>query len=63
MSDEFDAASDLEDLQRQLAIQAIRNRKEMPFTGRCLECNAPIEKGRYCDADCRDEHEFRSKYG
>lgn len=61
MTDTFDEASNIEDLERTLLIQAVRNRKEMPFTGRCLYCNAEIDKGRYCDASCRDDHELEQR--
>lgn len=33
------------------------NRTHIPSTRKCLYCEEPVEKGRFCDAECRDEYE------
>lgn len=41
---------------------ALRHRKDVPqATGFCLNCEEPIEQGRFCDIDCRDDHEKRTR--
>jgi len=46
-------------LSRALARQAAQ--QPIPFSGSCLSCNEPIEKGRYCDSSCREDHERKLK--
>ena len=59
MSDLFDKASDGEMRDRDLAIrQARASNQPIKFTGRCLSCNAQVEKGRFCDAWCREDYEL-----
>lgn len=38
---------------------ALANRPvaNMPFTGACYWCEESIDKGHYCDGDCRHDHE------
>lgn len=39
--------------------RALINRdKPKPFTGLCLYCAEPIEKGHYCDEWCRESDEL-----
>ncbi len=60
MSDIFDMASDREMADRELSIKQARDRNQpIKFTGRCLsdQCNAQIEKGRFCDSWCREDYE------
>lgn len=60
MSDIFDMASDREMADRELSIKHARERNQpIKFTGRCLseQCNAQIEKGRFCDSWCREDYE------
>lgn len=52
--------------QRELEINAdalaeIARKPAMPFKGKCYNCEAPIKRGCFCDADCRDDFEFRLK--
>ena len=63
MSDIFDDASDLEEQHRELSIKAARaNNQPIKFTGRCLSCNAQINKvGRFCDYECREQYELEQK--
>ena len=64
MSDIFDDASDLEQKHRELAIKSARAKnRPMAFTGRCLSCNAEIEKaGRFCPGgECKEQYELEQK--
>lgn len=61
MSDDLDLASDREYLARHFA-QSIRKPEGPAATGFCLYCEdfvvAPL---RWCNADCRDDWQLRSK--
>lgn len=53
--DDADRAQKETDLELNLAL---KNREPvLPETGACNWCDAIIEKGYFCDADCRDDHE------
>ena len=56
---------DQADAQNEIAIAAAlaKRQPEAPKpTGRCLNCNEKIPKTqRYCDGDCRADHEYREK--
>lgn len=57
MSDPNDAASDLEALERELALAV---RKPVPqHTGRCLNCDDEIPGACFCDAECQRDYEAR----
>ena len=59
--DDFDKASDLEQLYREQAIKSVRDH-DMNFkaVGVCLNCGAKTKK-RFCDIDCRNDFEKRTK--
>lgn len=58
MSDLFDHASDIEQMERDLAISRARQRKSQ-YTGRCLYCNDDVEHPkRYCSPECREGGEL-----
>ena len=65
MTDAADAAGDEQELIEDLLLRqhraaAARHQKVMAVcTGECLNCEAPITEGRYCDVDCRMDHERR----
>lgn len=53
-SDDFDIASEREELARSMAIAAKRPAGPAP-TGRCLYCDELVaDTQRWCDASCRD---------
>jgi|TARA_R110001583_G_scaffold21308_3_gene80850 hypothetical protein len=53
--DDVDRAQKQTDLELKLALQ---NRKpEIYETGSCNWCDAIIDKGLFCDSDCRDDHQ------
>lgn len=47
----------------ELTIQhALANRPpQIPFTGKCRNCNEIINTGHYCDKNCRDDFEKRMR--
>jgi predicted nucleic acid-binding Zn ribbon protein len=55
--------ADREDIIREQAIADVRRRKaELPAIGFCHYCSEPVPAGsRFCDADCRDEHETEQR--
>lgn len=57
MSDLLDKASELEELQRNLAIEKARKKEPTLFTGRCRYCNAEIDSGIFCDKWCAEDYE------
>lgn len=57
MSDMLDRASDLEALQRDLAIKQVREQKAPKPTGRCKYCNAELISGLFCDKWCAEDYE------
>ena len=64
MADEFDRASETEELMRASALyqHSKLQQKVIVATGYCLYCEAPLEDGRrWCDADCRDDWEREQK--
>jgi hypothetical protein len=60
MTDLFDQASDMEQLEREHAIAKARQRKSQ-YTGRCLYCNDVVEHPkRYCSPECRESGELEA---
>lgn len=48
-------------VEQNLAIARAEAAKFKPHepTGFCLNCDEPVDKGLFCDADCRDQHARR----
>jgi hypothetical protein len=59
-SDILDQAAELEQLERDHAIQNHLNKREVALQprGRCYNCDEPID-GVFCDVDCRDDYDHR----
>lgn len=58
--DDLEAAALTTDL---LVTAALSHRKkELPTTGRCLNCDEPTGTQRFCDVDCRDDFEKRNRH-
>ena len=55
--DACDSAKALEDLTIKLALKNRKAEAELPEVGACHYCEAIIEKGNFCDSDCRDDYE------
>jgi hypothetical protein len=65
MTDAADAAGNEQELIEDLLLRqhraaAARHQKVMAAcTGECLNCEAKLEVGRFCDADCREDYTKR----
>ena len=57
MADQFDKASDLEQLDRDRSIAIARQKTASPEpTGFCFWCEEPVLPGaRWCNSDCRED--------
>ncbi|MFZ4170061.1 hypothetical protein ACEV60_15540 [Enterobacter ludwigii] len=47
------------EMARILQLLACRLRPVLPLTGKCHNCGEPLHEARFCDTDCRDDHERR----
>lgn len=65
VADQFDRASEREDLDRELAIkEALRpsSPNRLMVTGKCHNCDEPLNNGGlFCDRDCSADHEHRAR--
>lgn len=54
-----DAADEAAAREQQLIEVAIANRPlpQMTYTGECHYCEDPIDKGHFCNDECRTDHE------
>ena len=59
MSDEADMSQAAEEMI--LAAARLRRRPTLPFCGRCYNCDEPLERGLFCDQDCRSDYERRTR--
>lgn len=60
--DEIDRANELAELFRQNALNSVKPVEIPKGIGMCMNCGAEVEGDRrFCDADCRDDHERYSK--
>jgi hypothetical protein len=63
--DAADAAGDEQELVEALLLRqhkaaAAQHQEALSgFTGECLNCEAKLEVGRFCDADCREDYTKR----
>ena len=59
VTDEVDRANE----QAEMTIQSARLRRapSLPATGQCYNCESDIPAGVFCDADCRDDYEKRTR--
>jgi hypothetical protein len=62
--DDADRAADREDIARDAAVAAIRQRIEgMPSLGYCYYCGEALRAGkRFCDSDCRDDYDRQEQH-
>ncbi len=58
MSDEADKAKEVEELH--LAAARLRRKPVLIPVGRCYNCDEEVDKGLFCDADCRDDYHRRA---
>ena len=62
MTDIYDQATEKEERDRDLAIQAARAKNQpLKITGFCLFCNQQLVTRRFCDAECREDYETELK--
>ena len=59
MTDAIDQGCQREQEDRDRALAAQAAKRAMPFTGACYNCEAVIDRGCFCDGDCRDDFERR----
>jgi uncharacterized OB-fold protein len=61
MADIVDNANDLTELQHNSRIEQVRQAaKQQQPGGRCLNCGEQLNPDqRFCDQDCRDDHQQR----
>jgi hypothetical protein len=59
--DEFDRASEAEQLHRDILVKEIRKRPPLKTTSFCLSCNAALPDRRFCDVWCREDYEMEQK--
>lgn len=55
--------ADRSDAESELHLQiALLKRKDTPVkNGSCHNCMEPVDKGCFCDAECRDDFERRNR--
>lgn len=58
MADFADDASALSETLLNIALSRPRA-PAVPFSGFCLACGDEVHERRYCDSDCRENHEAR----
>jgi len=57
MTDQLDQAQEFEETRRADALRDQALKPAMPFIGSCYNCEAVIDRGCFCDRDCRDDFE------
>lgn len=62
MTDFYDKATETEELHREMALKAVRDRRLPNLSGLCLNCNEPTLKGRFCCIECREDWELSFKF-
>ena len=59
MSDDVDVAN--EQMELTLMSARLRRNPTLPAIGQCYNCEEPLKMGVFCDADCRDDYEKRTR--
>jgi len=63
VADFADDASAVTEMNLQVALQNAKGQaRAHPFTGICRNCNNSVNKGAFCDTDCRDDYDKRSRF-
>ena len=63
LPDICDQADKLMADQLEYQLKKIKENKPLQPTGFCLNCEDKIESGLFCDAECRDDYDFRVERG
>jgi hypothetical protein len=62
MTDFIDDTTEIEDRILQQRIEAARRSALPPVTGRCFNCDEPIDAGRFCPGgECQEDWERRQR--
>lgn len=62
LADIADAATAIEEREREASIARASAQQPRIFTGNCGNCGGDVRQPfRYCDADCRDDAEMRAR--
>lgn len=62
MTDFIDNTTEIEDRIHQLRIAAARHSTLPPVTGRCFNCDEPVDAGRFCPGGgCQTDWERRNR--
>lgn len=62
MTDFIDNTTEIEDRLLNLRIAAARNSTLPPVTGRCFNCDEPVDAGRFClGGECQTDWERRQR--
>lgn len=59
MTDEVDLANEQAELM--LASARLRRKPTLPAVGKCYNCEEDIKAGTFCDPDCREDYEKRTR--
>lgn len=59
----IDFADEAQAINETFLDMQIKNRRisVAPFSGFCLHCGEPVQKRRFCDSACRENHERETK--
>ena len=65
MANEGDLGNEAAELFLQAALDAAKatGNERLHYCGRCWNCDAPLEKERFCDKDCLFDFELRQSKG
>ena len=62
MADDADITSERDEHEAPLRLSASRRFEGQPANGKCHWCRTPVRPFlRYCDVDCRDDHERKMR--
>lgn len=59
--DEIDRAVEAEEWYRSQALETAASHLKMPPVGFCYNCDEVLSVGCFCDPDCRDDYELRTR--
>jgi hypothetical protein len=59
VTDEIDMAN--EQVEMTLRSARLRRNPTLPVIGQCYNCESDIPVGVFCDSDCRDDYEKRTR--
>jgi len=59
----IDFADEAQGINELFLQNSLKQRKptSIPFSGFCLNCEEPVTERRFCDSECREQHEITLK--